>query len=113
MADKTDPVKTVVQEGRAFLERNFPGSTADPFFGQPTKVPVAGVWGAWAFGLMKALYECPNCPGSYRIPVGDRVIRPYVVNCNSPEDILHCQNCGGNWVHQDAHPDIKALFNDS
>lgn len=120
--NEVDPVDTVVREGNAFLDRHWPG-VRNTFGKKPDNVPAVAGIAALAWGMMRAIYECPNCPGCYRVPVGERMVEmsasgnlfvgdKQAVNleCNSNEDVLVCPNCNANFVHSDAHPSIKKLY---
>lgn len=102
----TDPVATVVREGQAFLDRlDLPKNKA-----LPARQVEAATFGAWAWGCLRALYECDNCPGSYRVPLGKLAAERFGVECNSDEDILKCPACGAEFLHVDAHPSIRQLY---
>lgn len=49
---------TVAIEGDAFAKRH------------AELGPEAAVMGGLAWGLLRALAECPDCPGSFRVPAG-------------------------------------------
>lgn len=42
-------------------------------------------FGRLAWGLLRALYECPDCPGHFRVPLNDE------------EGALACPNCRAVW----------------
>ena len=69
----TDSVQTFLKEGQAFLKRH------------PDMPEVGG----WAWGLLRAVAECPNCPGHFRVPL------------DKSWKTLVCPNCHGVWVRKD------------
>jgi hypothetical protein len=84
MSDYNDPlhsVHTVVDEGHAFNARH------------PDLPDAAASFGALAWGMLRALYECPTCPGKYRVPTKDDA------------NVIVCPNCCGVWTWQDAPPE--------
>ena len=46
--------------------------------------------GGMTWGFMRAIAECPRCPGVFRVPVD-----------GSNWDLLRCPACGGLWKWQD------------
>jgi hypothetical protein len=74
----SNPAATVVDEAKAFCQRH-PGLNG-----------VQKSFGGLAMGLMKALYECPECgPGFYRLPM------------KHPENAIGCRNCRNVWTRQE------------
>jgi hypothetical protein len=69
-------VHTFCDESTAFAERHRADVPGDQ-----------RVWGAVAWGFLRALAECPACPGVYRV---------------SPDQwqTLICPQCAGVWVWQ-------------
>lgn len=45
----------------------------------------AATWGGIVIGFMRAILECPDCPGHFRIPQDDNW------------DKLYCRNCKQWW----------------
>ena len=82
--DRLHSVHTMVDEGRKFAEEHSELNETQ------------AAWGAVVWGLLRALYECPNCPGYFRVP------RMTTVGV----EVLWCARCGGQWVHKD---DLAAL----
>jgi len=83
-ADPLHSVHTVVDEGNAFNARH------------PDLNNTQASLGGLVWGMMRALYECPTCPGKYRVPT---VADP---------NVIVCTNCGGVWTWQDApEPPVK------
>jgi len=80
--EMTDPVKTVVDEANAFMDRHAdrvpPGSPA---------LTIGGL----TWGLMRAIAECPTCPGVFRAPAGHRLGFPH------DWDALRCPSCELVW----------------
>ena len=70
MGDHT--VETFLREGQAFQKRH------------PNMPEV----GSWAWGLLRAFAECPNCPGHFRVPLDPQWNR------------LVCPNCKTVWEHK-------------
>lgn len=44
---------------------------------------------ALAWGMFKAIMECPDCPGHFRVPV----------DFGDGQEWIHCPNCDGYWVY--------------
>lgn len=65
-------VETFLREGQAFASRHaeLPGATM----------------GGFAWGLLRAVSECPDCPGVYRVPQDQEWL------------VLVCGNCHGTWT---------------
>lgn len=81
MPNNLHPVQTMCDEGSAFCKRH------------PGLSETQATWGALTWGLLRAIYECPDCPGHYRRPLeGMR------------EDIIICPHCGRVWIHKNADP---------
>jgi hypothetical protein len=70
----SDPVGVFVDEGLAFDRRH------------PELDETRRAWGALAWGLMRALAACPDCPGVFRQPIDGDWNR------------LLCPRCGGLWT---------------
>lgn len=85
MSDAIDPVTTAVREGRSFLDRH-PDIASGP----------AAMLGGLTWGILRAVMECDNCPGVYRVPV----VRD---GTSAGYDAITCPSCGGVWVHR-GHP---------
>ena len=69
----TNSVDTFLQEGKAFAERH----------------PDTPEIGGWAWGLLRAVMECPNCPGHFRVPLDKDWKR------------IACPNCKNVWERKD------------
>ncbi len=81
MTEDLHSVNTVVDEGNAFIDRMPEDLRNDSR---------ATTWGGLVWGVMRALAECPRCPGHFRVP------------CKGHEDtwkFMACTNCGGIWEH--------------
>lgn len=50
--------------------------------------------GGLTMGLMKALYECPDCPGSFRVPIA-----------HETRELIGCAKCGGMWEWREPEPE--------
>ena len=76
MSDHLHATHTVVTEGQAFGRRH------------PDLPEAAQVAGMLAWGLLRAVAECPDCPGVFRLP--------------SDADWTHldCPQCRGRWTYQ-------------
>jgi hypothetical protein len=81
--DSVDSVATVLREGRTFLDRH-PDIANGP----------AATLGGLTWGILRAVMECDNCPGVYRVPVS---------GYPGGVDAITCPSCGGVWVHR-GHP---------
>lgn len=46
--------------------------------------------GGMTWGFMRAIAECPECPGVFRVPVNGK-----------DWDVLGCPRCGGVWRWED------------
>lgn len=57
---------------------------------------IQSAFGGTLFGFMKALAECPECPGHFRIPY-DADGTP---NAFGEWAYLYCPNCKALWGHQ-------------
>lgn len=84
MDDEMRALNLAVDEAGAFLERhpevgNYPFGTAS----------------AVAFGMLRAIAECPRCPGTFRVPTVE------------PPDGWYCHRCEGLWVP--LPPEIKVF----
>ena len=79
MEDNNDMhgVKTFVDEAQGFINRNNLNDS-----------PVAATLGGMFWGMLRAVVECPNCPGHYRTPV-----------MVEGEEYCHCANCDGWWKY--------------
>ena len=69
----SDSLQTVIREGTAFNQRH------------PELNSNQQVYGGWTWGLLRAIAECPNCPGHYRVPQ------------DQEWNVLYCPNCGTYW----------------
>ena len=76
--DMCDSVHTVIEEGNAFVDRH--GLTG-----------AAAALGGLTWGILRAIMECPNCPGHFRIPA-----HHYPPGEDWRE--IKCSNCGSRWV---------------
>lgn len=56
-----------------------------------------GALGAALFGMMKALAECPECPGAFRIPHDS----DWTPNLLGEWKYLACPQCQRVWTHND------------
>ena len=74
-------VATFTDEALGFIERN-PGLNA-------TQQAFGGV----LFGAMKALAECPECPGHFRIPLDE----DGTPNAFGSWTYMYCPNCDQMW----------------
>lgn len=74
----SDHVRTFLTEGQAFVQahREEVGNDSVVEFG------------GWVWGLMRAIAECPNCPGVFRVPTDD------------DWTYLVCPQCKGVWAHK-------------
>ena len=79
-----DSVKTFVDEAQAFVRRN------EDALGRDT---AASSFGGLTWGFMRAIAECPNCPGVFRTPCGS------ANGFESDFDLLVCPACKGAWQH--------------
>lgn len=77
-SDKTH-TDTFVDNAIAFTDRH-------PDLNETQKA-IGGTW----YGILRALFECPNCPGMYRIPLDE--------HWADPGGRLYCRNCGETWTH--------------
>lgn len=73
----SDAAEVVVREGTAFAQRNRDLS------------PDAQSMGALAWGLLRAVAECPHCPGVYRT---------WHYDANNDE-IWTCPHCQRQWKY--------------
>jgi hypothetical protein len=78
-----DPLETALREGRALLDKaaaEAPQAQADSVrhYGQPF---------ALGWGMLRAIYECPDCPGSFRVPL------------KADPNTIVCPNCCGVWEY--------------
>ena len=79
-------VETVCNEGNRFVqEHHLEGAAAS--------------LGALTWGLLRALYECPACPGEFREP------RMSTIGI----EVLWCPRCKGQWIHKDDLTQIETL----
>jgi len=53
--------------------------------------------GSITWGFMRAIAECPNCPGVFRIPD------------NENWDHLYCPSCNTVWTHKSLIPKGKLI----
>lgn len=83
-----DPARTFVQEGDAFYAQH----VAD--LGH-----TAATWGGLTWGLLRALAECPDCPGVFRYALDDEW------------RFWRCPRCGGMWEWK--HADSGAAADES
>src|SRR5690349_18578886 len=83
MSAEIDHAETVVREGRAFLDRH-PDIADGP----------AATLGGLTWGILRAVMECDNCPGVYRVPISGGA---------GGYDAITCPSCGGVWVYR-GHP---------
>lgn len=58
--------------------------------------PVAATFGGLTFGAMKAIAECPNCPGHFRVPYDAEGRLAWPVG-NGNWKYLRCPECKGVW----------------
>lgn len=89
-----DPMKTFCDEARGFHDRNRDELDRT---GEFPKVAGMVTW-----GLMRALAECPGCPGIFRTPIGS------AFGCASAFDVLRCPNCTKVWATTDGHAALTA-----
>ena len=87
MMSNLDHTRTCLDEGNAFIARH------------PELNGTQQTIGGLTWGLLRALMECPNCPGVFRRP------RQTVEGI----EVLWCSSCGGQWVHQDDLEAVEAL----
>lgn len=130
-------VDTVLHEGQKFLDDTLAhlGLPNDSLFGAyvdtdkngkaPPRIRRSQDVGraitltALAWGMLKAIYECPNCPGHYRVPMepveeGWRQI-PYQderASDDSTWEAIACPHCQGLWTrkHEPGKAEQLALF---
>ncbi|HUY76875.1 MAG TPA: hypothetical protein VMV29_08890 [Ktedonobacterales bacterium] len=77
-------VDTALREGRAFIDRH-------PELQEPENGRIATFAGL-TWGVFRAIYECDDCPGVYRVPVR-----------NHPDgEAITCPSCGGVWIRRGA-----------
>lgn len=71
---------TMVREGQEFIQEHY-----EEFADFPAALSLGGM----AWGLLRAIAECPNCPGVFRVP--------------HDEDwhVLVCPQCHGVWADRD------------
>jgi hypothetical protein len=89
----SDPMQTFCDEADAFRDRNRAeldelGETATAF-------------GTVTWGLMRALAECPDCPGTFRTPIGTAVGADAF-------DVLRCPRCERVWATAQGRKAIDA-----
>lgn len=54
--------------------------------------------GGALMGMMKALLECPKCPGYYRVPITQNDEGKWEVEAPfGPMRYIYCHKCGGVW----------------
>lgn len=54
----------------------------------------AGGLASMAWGMTRAIYQCPNCPeGTFRYEI-------------VPDTVLACPRCGGRWVRRSDPPPL-------
>lgn len=88
-----DSVKTFTEEGQGFIDRN-PGLNK-------TQQAFGGV----LFASMRALAECPKCPGHFRIPMDE----DGTPNAFGSWTYLVCPNCQTMWTSKPVEePSIPA-----
>ena len=86
MLDNFHSVETLCNEGNRFVQKHqLEGAAAN--------------LGALTWGLLRALYECPNCPATFREP------RMSTIGI----EVLWCPKCGGQWIHEDDLAKAEAL----
>jgi hypothetical protein len=73
-------VGTFVDEGQAFIDRH------------PDLNEEQATMGGVMWGLLRAIMECDNCPGHYRVPLDK--------DWDLPGGRLYCANCGGVWTRR-------------
>ena len=73
---------------------------AESFYGKHSRDlgHIAATWGGLTWGLLRAIAECPNCPGSYRRPLLD-----------FDWDILICPTCGKWWTNEEGAKKYEKL----
>jgi len=73
-------VDTVIDEGKDFIDRHpeLQGVRLD--FGGERKVDAADM-GGLLWGLLRAVAECPSCPGVFRVPLDEEWNRLICPNC--------------------------------
>lgn len=74
-------VNVFADEGAAFADRH------------PDLSETGRSWGATMWGLLRAVAECPDCPGHFR-----------VFGTYEGKDAMYCAQCGGLWLKQDEPP---------
>lgn len=89
----SDPMATFVDETNAFQARH--RDELDELG------PAATSFGMVTWGMMRALAECPDGPGTFRIPVGHRIGR------SDGWDALACPTCQKVWTRQPDVPEVK------
>ncbi len=82
----SDSVKTFTDEALGFIDRN------------PALNNVQQTFGGLLFGSMRALAECPVCPGHFRIPLDE----DGTPNAFGSWTYLVCQNCQNTWTSKPA-----------
>ncbi len=133
-----DPLDTVLREAKKFINDALGEETirkakeADPLgMGPPLdskgkvlpqyvpSMEMGGMLGltALAWGMLKAIYECPDCPGHYRVPMEERDgcwrQVPYErAGDDSTWEAIACPHCQGLWTrkHEPGKVEQLALF---
>ncbi|MCC6315051.1 MAG: hypothetical protein IT337_13685 [Thermomicrobiales bacterium] len=85
--DDLHSVGVVVDEGQAFIRRHEDDLGVNTF---------ASTVGGLTWGLMRAIAECPNCPGTFRTPVGK------AYGYESAFDLMTCPQCRCTWKYTGA-----------
>jgi hypothetical protein len=78
MSDDLHSVNTTVDEGLAFIQRH-------PDLNDTQKATGGLMW-----GLLRAVMECPNCPGEFRVPLD--------IEWDRPGGRIACPRCQGVWT---------------
>ncbi len=130
-----DPVDTVLREGRKFSNDvldllGIPRPTGLDF-GPPLDskgkvlrqyVPMMEMGGmlgltALAWGVLRAIYECPDCPGHYRVPMEQRddcwrQVPFERAGDDSTWEAIACPHCQGLWtrIQEPGKVEQLALF---
>lgn len=68
--------------------------------------------GGTIWGLLRALMECPNCPGHFRVPLRPEeeradLIRQLGILILVEREYLYCPHCGNVWERQEDAPPPK------
>lgn len=86
------PVATFVDQSKDFLSRH------------PDLNDVQKSFGGLTWGLMRAVAECPNCPGHYRVPITEEG----KIDQSGEWHRLACSQCRHIWTLAPLEPESTA-----